>query len=39
MVYIMESSFMTIFGAVYLLSLGSAFGVTIRMRKTVEAIA
>jgi hypothetical protein len=29
---------MTIFGAVYLLSLGLAFGITIRMRDTVEAI-
>jgi membrane-bound metal-dependent hydrolase YbcI (DUF457 family) len=39
LVYTMESGFMTIFGAVYLLSLGLAFGVTIRMRDTVEAIA
>ena len=38
MVYTMESGFMTIFGAVYLLSLGLAFGITIRMRETVEAI-
>jgi membrane-bound metal-dependent hydrolase YbcI (DUF457 family) len=38
MVYTMESGFMTIFGAVYLLSLGLAFGITIRMRNTVEAI-
>ena len=38
MVYTMESGFLTIFGAVYLLSLGLAFGVTIRMRNTVEAI-
>lgn len=38
LVYIMQSGFMTIFGAVYLLSLGLAFGVTIRMRDTVEAI-
>jgi len=38
MVYTMESGFLTIFGAVYLLSLGLAFGITIRMRKTVEAI-
>ena len=37
MVYTMDSGFMTIFGAVYLLSLGLAFGVTIRMRNTVEA--
>jgi membrane-bound metal-dependent hydrolase YbcI (DUF457 family) len=39
MVYTMESVFLTIFGAVYLLSLGLAFGITIRMRRTVEAIA
>ena len=39
MAYTMKSGFMTIFGAVYLLSLGLAFGVTIRMRDTVEAIA
>ena len=38
MVYTMESGFMTIFGAVYLLSLGLAFGITIRMRETVEVI-
>jgi membrane-bound metal-dependent hydrolase YbcI (DUF457 family) len=38
LVYTMESGFMTIFGAVYLLSLGLAFGITIRMRNTVEAI-
>ena len=38
MVYTMESGFMTIYGAVYLLSLGLAFGITIRMRATVEAI-
>lgn len=38
LVYTMESGFVTIFGAVYLLSLGLAFGVTIRMRETVEAI-
>ena len=38
MVYTMQSGFMTIFGAVYLLSLGLAFGITIRMRKTVEAM-
>jgi hypothetical protein len=39
MVYTMESGFLTIFGAVYLLSLGLAFGITIRMRATVEAFA
>jgi len=38
MVYTIESGFLTIFGAVYLLSLGLAFGITIRMRNTVEAI-
>lgn len=38
MVYSMGSGFLTIFGAIYLLSLGLAFGVTIRMRATVEAI-
>jgi hypothetical protein len=35
----MQTGFMTIFGAVYLLSLGLAFGITIRMRDTVEATA
>ena len=39
MVFTMESGFMTIFGAVYLLSLSLAFGITIRMRDTVEALA
>jgi membrane-bound metal-dependent hydrolase YbcI (DUF457 family) len=38
LVFNMDAGFMTIFGAVYLLSLGLAFGVTIRMRDTVEAI-
>jgi len=38
MVFTMESGFLTIFGAVYLLSLGLVFGITIRMRNTVEAI-
>ena len=38
MVFTMDTGFMTIFGAVYLLSLGLAFGITIRMRDTVEAI-
>jgi membrane-bound metal-dependent hydrolase YbcI (DUF457 family) len=37
LVYTMESGFMAPFGAVYLLSLGLASGVTIRMRATVEA--
>jgi membrane-bound metal-dependent hydrolase YbcI (DUF457 family) len=39
MVYTMDQGFMTIYGAVYLLSLGLAFGITIRMRDTVEALA
>jgi hypothetical protein len=39
LVFTMDSGFMTIFGAVYLLSLGLAFGITIRMRETVEALA
>jgi len=38
MVLTMDTGFMTIFGAVYLLSLSLAFGITIRMRETVEAI-
>ena len=33
---IMTKGFMTIYGLLYLLSLGLAFGVTIRMRKTIE---
>ncbi len=37
LVYTLEKGFMTPFGAVYLLSLGLTFGVTIRMRETVEA--
>lgn len=39
LVYSMESGFLIVFGAVYLLSLGLAFGVTIRMRDTIEALA
>lgn len=39
LVYTMEKGFMTPFGALYLLSLGLAFGVTIRMRETIEAVA
>ena len=38
MVYSMDSGFMTIYGAVYLLSLFLAFGVVIRMQDTVEAL-
>ena len=36
LVYTMAKDFLTIFGAVYLLSLGLAVGVAIRMRKTIE---
>ena len=38
LVYTMQKGLMTPFGALYLLSLGLAFGVTIRMREAVEAI-
>ncbi len=38
LVYVMQKGFMTPYGAVYLLSLALAIGVTIRMRKTVEAV-
>jgi len=38
LVYTMEQGFMIPYGALYLLSLGLAFGVTIRMRETVEAV-
>jgi membrane-bound metal-dependent hydrolase YbcI (DUF457 family) len=38
LVYGLQKGFMTPYGAVYLLSLALAIGVTIRMRKTVEAI-
>ena len=37
LVYALDSGFMVIFGAVYLLSLGLVIGVTIRMRETIEA--
>jgi len=39
LVYVMQKGFMTTYGATYLLSLGLAIGVTIRMRDTVEAVA
>lgn len=39
LVYTMQRGFMTPFGAVYLLSLGLAYGVAIRMRTTIEAAA
>ena len=38
LVYTMEKGFMIPYGALYLLSLGLALGVTIRMRETVEAV-
>jgi membrane-bound metal-dependent hydrolase YbcI (DUF457 family) len=38
LVYTMDKGFMTIYGALYLLSLGLTCGVTIRMRETVEAV-
>jgi membrane-bound metal-dependent hydrolase YbcI (DUF457 family) len=38
LVYVLESGFMTPYGALYLLSLFLAIGVTVRMRRTVEAI-
>ena len=38
LVYSMGSGLMTPYGALYLLSLGLTFGVTIRMRQTVEAV-
>ena len=34
--YTLLKGFLTIFGAVYLLSLGLAVGITIRMRATIE---
>ncbi len=37
--YLMQKGFMTPYGAAYLLSLALAIGVTLRMRKTVEAVA
>jgi membrane-bound metal-dependent hydrolase YbcI (DUF457 family) len=36
LVYTMQKGFMTPYGAIYLLSLGLAFAVTIRMRETIE---
>jgi hypothetical protein len=38
LVYTMKAGFMIPYGVLYLLSLGLAFGVTIRMRETVEAV-
>ncbi|MCA9936334.1 MAG: metal-dependent hydrolase [Anaerolineales bacterium] len=37
LVYTMQNGFMTIYGAVYLLSLGLGFVITIQMRQTIEA--
>ena len=37
--FVMTKGFLTIFGAVYLLSLGLAAGIAIRMRKTIEQAA
>jgi hypothetical protein len=39
LVYVLQKGFITPYGAVDLLSLGLAIGVTIRMRQTVEAVA
>ena len=39
MVYTMDKGFMTVYGAVYLLSLFLAFGIVIRMRRTIEMLA
>lgn len=39
LVYTVESGFLTIYGAVYLLSLGLAFAITIQMRQTIESTA
>ena len=39
LVYTLNNGFMTIFGAVYLLSLGLALVVTVQMRRTIEAPA
>jgi membrane-bound metal-dependent hydrolase YbcI (DUF457 family) len=38
LVYVLQKGFMTPYGAIYLLSLALAVGVTIRMRRTVEAV-
>ena len=38
LVYLMESGFMILFGALYLAALGLGIGVTIRMRSTIEGI-
>jgi hypothetical protein len=38
LVYTLQKGFMTPYGALYLISLGLAIGVTIRVRNTVESI-
>jgi hypothetical protein len=38
LVYTMDQGFMIPYGALYLISLGLAFGITLRMRATVEAV-
>ena len=38
LVYTMQKGFMTPFGAIYLLSLGLAFAVVLRMRETIETV-
>lgn len=37
LIFVMSSGLMTIYGAVYLLSLFLAIGITIRMRETLDA--
>jgi membrane-bound metal-dependent hydrolase YbcI (DUF457 family) len=39
LVFVMQKGFMTPYGLIYLFSLGLAIGVTVRMRRTVEATA
>jgi membrane-bound metal-dependent hydrolase YbcI (DUF457 family) len=38
LVYTLSKGFMTIYGLLYLISLGLAFGVAIRMRRTIEKV-
>lgn len=39
LVYVLQKGFVVPFGGLYLLSLGLAFGITLRMRETIEASA
>lgn len=39
LVYFMQTGFMTIYGALYLVCLGVAIGITIRMRDTLDTLA